>query len=57
MLVARTADGTIRWMNLTEYLGRRGAEARQVAYDGEPFTALSVMRLRDKLFPELLGLK
>lgn len=56
MLVVRTSDGTIRWMNVTEYLKRQGAKARQVVFDGEPFTALSVARLRDRLFPELMGL-
>jgi small GTP-binding protein len=56
MLVIRTSDGTIRWMNVTEYLKRHGATKRQVAFAGEPFTALSVTRLRDSLFPELMGL-
>jgi hypothetical protein len=56
MLVVRTSDGTIRWMNVSDYLNRPGAKARQVVFDGEPFTALSVARLRDRLFPELMGL-
>jgi hypothetical protein len=56
MLVVRTSDGVIRWMNVTDYLKRQGAKARQVVFDGEPFTALSVARLRDRLFPELMGL-
>jgi DNA-directed RNA polymerase subunit RPC12/RpoP len=49
MLVIRTSDGQIRWMNVTEYLQRHGKDTRQVVFDGEPFTALSVVKLRDKL--------
>ncbi|MET0648801.1 MAG: DUF4365 domain-containing protein [Pyrinomonadaceae bacterium] len=56
MLVARAPDGAIRWMNVTDYLNRQGAKTRQVVFDGEPFTALNVARLRDKMFPELMGL-
>jgi small GTP-binding protein len=56
MLVVRTSDGTIRWMNVTDYLNRPGTQTRQVSFDGEPFTALSVARLRDRLFPKLMGL-
>jgi hypothetical protein len=57
MLVARAPDGTIRWMNVSDYLVRKGAKALEVVFDGEPFTALSVARLRDRLFPGLLGLE
>jgi WD40 repeat protein/DNA-directed RNA polymerase subunit RPC12/RpoP len=49
MLVARTSDGAIRWMNVTEYLRRNGPKTRQIIFEGEPFTALSVIRLRDSL--------
>lgn len=56
MLVVRTSDGMIRWMNVTDYLKQHGAKTRQVVFDGEPFTALSVARLRDRMFPELMGL-
>lgn len=57
MLVIRTSDNTIRWMNVTDYLKRQGTSKRQIVFDGEPFTALSVTRLRDSLFPELMGLR
>jgi GTPase SAR1 family protein/DNA-directed RNA polymerase subunit RPC12/RpoP len=50
MLVLRTADGQIRWMNISDYLKRHGTKARQIIFDGEPFTALSVLRLKDSLF-------
>jgi WD40 repeat protein/uncharacterized CHY-type Zn-finger protein len=50
MLVIRTSDGEIRWMNVTDYLKRRGKETKQIIFAGEPFTALNVARLRDKLF-------
>jgi hypothetical protein len=86
MLVIRTSDGTIRWLNVTDYLRdqkwrkkRRivGGESLdgilnesssnpvsvddhsveaiselslplQIVFDGEPFTALNVSRLRDR---------
>jgi WD40 repeat protein len=47
MLVIRTSDGQIRWMNVTDYLQRHGPDTRQVIFDGEPFTMDSVRRLRD----------
>ncbi|MHC4119674.1 MAG: TIR domain-containing protein [Planctomycetota bacterium] len=49
MLVIRTSDGHIRWMNVTDYLQEHGANARQIVLDGEPFTALNVVKLRSKL--------
>jgi DNA-directed RNA polymerase subunit RPC12/RpoP len=49
MLVIRTSDAQIRWMNVTDYLRRQGQKTKQVIFDGEPFTALSVARLRDRL--------
>ncbi len=50
MLVIRTSDGQIRWMNVTDYLKRSEKNARQIIFVGEPFTALSVVRLREPLF-------
>jgi small GTP-binding protein len=52
MLVIRTSDGQIRWMNVTDYLQRQGKTAKQIIFDGEPFTALSVSRLRDRLLAQ-----
>jgi hypothetical protein len=49
MLVVRTSDGRIRWMNVTEYLQHQSADTKQITFDGEPFTALNLSRLRDKL--------
>lgn len=49
MLVIRTSDGTIRWMNVTEYLRKQAKPTKQVIFDGEPFTAQSVWRMRDRL--------
>jgi small GTP-binding protein len=49
MLVIRTSDGEIRWMNVTEYLKEHGAATKQIVYEGEPFTALNVARMRDHL--------
>jgi len=49
MLVIRTSDGQIRWMNVTEYLNAHGAKTRKVVFEGEPFTALNVLRLRNML--------
>ncbi|MCX6376588.1 MAG: TIR domain-containing protein [Armatimonadetes bacterium] len=49
MLVVRTSDGNIRWMNVTDYLERHGPDRRQIAFDGEPFTALNLQRMRDRV--------
>ncbi|HLK59670.1 MAG TPA: hypothetical protein VKU00_24125 [Chthonomonadaceae bacterium] len=40
--------GQIRWMNVTDYLQRHG-KVKQVVFEGEPFTALSVVTLGKKL--------
>jgi hypothetical protein len=49
MLVIRTADGLIRWMNVTEHLKKQGKVVKQIVFDGEPFTTQSVWKLRDRL--------
>ncbi len=49
LLVIRTSDGQIRWMNVTEYLKKQGKVVKQIVFDGEPFTAASVWRMRDKV--------
>jgi len=49
MLVIRTSDGQIRWMNVTDYLRRHGKDTKQIIFEGEPFTALNVARLRDRV--------
>jgi hypothetical protein len=52
MLVIRTSDGQIRWMNVTDYLKRHGKETKQIVFDGEPFTAQSVWAMRDRVLAE-----
>jgi hypothetical protein len=51
MLVIRTEDGTIRWMDVSEYLrdASDGTEIKQIEFNGEPFTAWSVRQWRDKV--------
>jgi len=49
MLVIRTSDGQIRWMNVTEYPKKHGKTVKQIALDGEPFTAACLWRMRDKV--------
>jgi hypothetical protein len=49
MLVIRTSDGRIRWMNVTDYLLEHGKDTKQIVFQGEPFTALNVARHRDGL--------
>lgn len=50
MLVIRTSDGRIRWMNVREYLKKHGNNIRRIIFEGETFTALNLSRQRDKLF-------
>jgi WD40 repeat protein len=50
MLVIRTSNGDIRWMDVSDYL-KREAAAKQVVFEGERFDALNVRRLRDKMLP------
>jgi hypothetical protein len=50
MLVVRTSDGTIRWMNVTEYLQKqKRRKVKQLVFTGEPFSALNLQRLRDRV--------
>ena len=51
MLVIRTSDGRIRWMNVTDYLKEHGKETKQIVFQGQPFTAPDVVRKR----AEVLG--
>jgi small GTP-binding protein len=55
MLVVRTSDEQIRWMDVSAYLKEksegRKRPVRQIEFAGEPFTAQTLMRLRDKLVP------
>jgi len=51
MLVIRTSDGRIRWMNVTDYLKEHGKETKKIVFQGQPFTAPDVVRKR----AEILG--
>jgi small GTP-binding protein len=53
MLVIRTLDGAIRWMDVSEYLKLEsdyGEKAvKQVVFKGEPFTTINLRRMRDRV--------
>ena len=49
MLVIRTSDQQIRWMNVSDYLAKHGKRKRQIEFDGEPFTALNLVNQRNRL--------
>jgi len=53
MLVIRTSDGAIRWMDVSAYLKRESQggkkTVKQIVFEGEPFTASGVMKRRDSL--------
>lgn len=50
MLVIRTSDGKIRWMDVSEYLQKAGKQGtKQIVFEGEPFTALNLRKLGDRL--------
>jgi GTPase SAR1 family protein/uncharacterized CHY-type Zn-finger protein len=52
MLVIRTSDGRIRWMNVTDYLEAQEKGTKKIVFEGEPFTALNLSRLRDKVMED-----
>ena len=50
MLVVRTSDGVIRWMDVSAYLKRESAKGnavKQIIFDGERMDVMSVRRWRD----------
>ena len=52
MLVIRTVDGEIRWMDVSAYLKREsggGKTVRQIVFGGERFDAVSVQDWRRKV--------
>jgi len=52
MLVIRTSDGEIRWMDVSAYLKREsagGKMVRQVVFEGERFDVMSVRRWRESV--------
>ena len=54
MLVHRGDDGYIRWMDVGKYVNDksegRKTPIKQIVFDGEPFTALSLQRMRGRQF-------
>jgi hypothetical protein len=51
MLVIRTSDGQIRWMDVSACLKReiaRGKPVRQIVFEGEPLDVMSVRRWRQR---------
>jgi hypothetical protein len=53
MLVIRTSDGEIRWMDVSAYLKQEsagGKTVKQIVFDGERFDVMSVRRWREKIF-------
>jgi hypothetical protein len=52
MLVIRTSDGVIRWMDVSASLERasaRGTPLRQVVFEGERFDAMGVREWRKRV--------
>ncbi len=52
MLLVRTADGEIRWMDVSAYLRGKsagGKTVRQIVFDGERLDVMSVLQWRKKL--------
>ena len=52
VLVIRTADGEIRWMDVSAYMRREsagGKTVRQIVFEGERFDAVSVQDWRRKV--------
>jgi small GTP-binding protein len=53
LLVIRTSDGEVRWMEIRDYLKRESEEGKkavkQIVFRGERFDVMSVRRWRDKM--------
>ncbi len=52
MLVIRTSDGEIRWMDVSACLKREsvaGKTVRQIIFEGERFDMMSVRRWRERV--------
>lgn len=58
MLVVRTSDGEIRWMDVSSYLRREsagGKTIKQIVFEGERLDVMSVRRWRDASLQTLPG--
>jgi len=49
MLVIRQSSGSVRWMDVREYLRMNGTADRRIIFRGEPVTVDSVRRLGERL--------
>lgn len=60
MLVIRKSNGTIFWMNITNYLRQYELSEKKrnkIEFIGEPFTALSLLKYRDNILGYLYNYK
>jgi hypothetical protein len=52
MLVIWTSDGAIRWMDVSAYLKERSRGGKksgaQIVFEGEPFDAVTLQRMRNR---------
>ena len=52
MLVIRTSDGEVRWMEVRDWLKRESDDGKkpvkQIVFEGERFDVMSVRRWRDR---------
>ena len=58
MLVIRTSDGEIRWMDVSKCLKDKsagGKKVRQIVFEGERFDAVSVQNWRKKVLKAETG--
>ena len=49
LLVIRTSDGEIRWMDVSAYLRNAPQPVKQIVFSGERFDVMSVRRWRDRV--------
>ena len=56
LLVIRTSDGEVRWMEIRDYLKRKSDDGKktvkQIVFEGERFDVMSVRRWREKALTE-----
>ena len=59
LLVIRTSDGEVRWMEIRDYLKRESDDGKkvvkQIVFEGKRFDVMSVRRWREKVLHEELG--
>lgn len=52
MLVIRSSDGQILWMNITEYLQQHGVNTKEIVFEGQAFTAANVALMRNRMLSD-----